>query len=259
MENLKKVRELAEKAAREAGKYALSRLGNIKKVSCKGAFTNLVTDVDKKCERIIIEIVKETYPLHSILAEESGQHISDGDWKWIIDPLDGTTNYSHGFPVFAVSIGVAFEKDIKIGVVYDPTRDELFSGVEKDGAYLNGAKIKVSNNRTLEKSLISTGFAYSIKGKLTNLEYFKKMLEKAQAIRRAGAASLDLCYVACGRLDGFWEFDLAPWDTAAGQLIVKESGGKVSKLSDENFDIYEKEVLATNGYIHDEMKNVLTT
>ncbi|MFH1552482.1 MAG: inositol monophosphatase family protein [Candidatus Omnitrophota bacterium] len=257
MEDLRRIKTLAEKAAREAGGYALEHIGKLKEISRKTGINDLVTDVDKMSEKIIIDRIHNEFPQHSILAEESGEHASDGIFRWIIDPLDGTTNYAHGFPVFCVSIGVAEGGSVKIGVVYDPSRDELFTAEEGKGAFLGGKRIKVSETGTVANSLIATGFAYDVAGKIDNIESFKTMLKNAQAVRRAGSAAIDLCYVACGRFDGFWELGLNPWDTAAGQLIVKEAGGVVTKLNGEPFEIYQKKILATNGRIHNEMRKLL--
>jgi len=253
MEELAKIKEVAVSVAQEAGNYARQRMGHLKQVSQKSGRTDLVTDVDKKCEEIIIDRIKKDFPAHSILAEESGEHSREAAHKWVIDPLDGTTNYAHSFPVFCVSIGVMLNDKVKLGVVYDPSREELFMAEDGKGAFLNGKKIKVSGTKALQDSLVVTGFAYNIQGKIANVEYFKKMLEITQAIRRLGSAALDLCYVACGRFDGFWEFGLNPWDMAAGQLVVKEAGGIVTTMRGGPFDIFKKDITATNGIIHDEM------
>jgi myo-inositol-1(or 4)-monophosphatase len=258
MEDLNKIKETAVKAAVEAGKHALKRIGDLGKVDHKESLNNLVTDVDRKCEGIIIDSITREFPSHSILAEESGEHNPGGFFKWIVDPLDGTTNYTHGFPVFCVSIGVMSGDSVRVGVVYDPMRDELFTAEEGKGAFLNNSRIRVSRSEEVQDSLIATGFAYNIEGKIANVDHFKIMLKKAQAVRRAGSAVIDLCYVACGRFDGFWELGLAPWDTAAGQLIVKEAGGTVTTLRGGQFDIFKKEILATNGRIHEEMLGLLT-
>ncbi len=257
MEELNRITETAASAAREAGKYALRRIDDLGKIEHKEGFNNLVTDVDRTCEEIIIGRINKAFPSHSILAEESGEHASGGVFKWVIDPLDGTTNYTHGFPFFCMSIGVMSGGSIIVGVVYDPTRDELFTAEQGKGAFLNGNRIKVSRSEAVQDSLIATGFAYNVEGKIANVDRFKVMLQKAQAVRRAGSAVIDLCYVACGRFDGFWESGLAPWDTAAGLLIVKEAGGTVTTLKGDRFDIFKKEILATNGRIHKEMLNLL--
>ena len=257
MEELKRIQEVAEATARQAGEYIYSRVGRLREVSHKSGINDLVTDVDKGSESIIIERIRESFPDHSILAEESGEDSSGSVFRWVIDPLDGTTNYTHSFPFFCVSIGVFRAGEIEIGVVYDPCRDELFTASKGSGAFLNGAKINVSGRQTLSDSMIATGFAYNVETKKANLVHFGTILETAQSVRRAGSAALDLCYVACGRFDGFWELGLHPWDTAAGQLIVTEAGGKVTDMSGEVFDIFKKDIIATNGNIHSEMVDLL--
>ncbi|MDP8298592.1 MAG: inositol monophosphatase family protein [Candidatus Tantalella remota] len=249
-----KIMEVATKAARESGEYILGQLDKLKEVSCKAGDThNLVTNVDKTSEKMIIESIMKEFPSHSILAEESGEKPAGDDFLWVIDPLDGTTNYTHAFPFFCVSIGVVVDGAVRAGVVYDPSRDEMFTAAEGKGAAVNGAPIRISEADKLERSLVGTGFAYDIAGKLDNVESFKMMLKHAQAVRRAGSAALDLCYVACGRFDGFWEMGLHPWDTAAGQIIVKEAGGRVSRIRGKEADIFKKDIVATNGKVHDEM------
>lgn len=251
------IKKVAVDAALKSGKFMMEHLNELRQIEHKDGINNLVTDVDRGSEKIIIDTIKQTFPDHSILAEESGRQDHPGDYTWVIDPLDGTTNYAHRFPFFCVSIGVMRKDEIVAGVVYEPTRDELFSAVQGKGAFLNGQAISVSNRKTVIESLISTGFPYSQDGKKKNLEYFKKMLGKSQAVRRPGAAALDLCYVACGRVDGFWEFGLQPWDTAAGKLIVEEAGGTVSTISMGTYDVFKKEILATNTHIHNEIHNLL--
>lgn len=257
MNELTKIKQVAVEAALEAGKYILTRRDTVKEISYKNGITDLVTDVDKKSESMIIGKIKSKYPGHSILAEESGLDNMDSEVKWIIDPLDGTTNFAHSLPIFCVSIGVMLKDQIKIAVVYDPNRDELFIAEEGHGAFLNSNKISVSGNARVEESLISTGFAYDMKKKAENIEKFTVVINHAQAVRRPGSAAIDLCYVACGRFDGFWEAHLSPWDTAAGQLLVKEAGGKISQFNNEDYTIFDKEILATNCHIHDEMIDLL--
>lgn len=194
------------------------------------------------------------------MSEENYSENSKSAFKWIIDPLDGTTNYAHNLPIYSVAIGLAVEQKIVLGVVYNPNLEELFFGMAGNGSYLNNKRISVSRTRTLNKSLLATGFPYDIrKSRVNNLEHFKNFAVRAQAIRRGGSACLDLCYLACGRFDGFWELKLAPWDTAAGSLIVEEAGGMVTDFKGNAFDIYEKEILATNRFIHSDMTKVLNT
>jgi len=257
MKDLEMIRDAAIEAAREAGSYARFRCGDLKDVSHKQGHSDLVTDVDTSCEKMIIDRIKETFPLHSILAEESGKDDGEKEFCWIIDPIDGTVNYAHGFPFYCTSIGVLHEGRVKVGVVYDPERDELFAAVESRGAFLNGSRIKVSQVDKVRDAMVATGFAYQVSGKMRTIPFFKLMLREAQAVRRAGSAALDLCYVACGRFDGFWEFGLNPWDTAAGQLILKEAGGLVSKADGADFDIFEGQIAASNGKIHREILTLL--
>ncbi len=250
------IRETAEKAALKAGRYILSRRDTVKEISMKKGITDLVTDVDKKSESMIIKMIKNDFPGHSILAEESGEDRGSGDYLWVVDPLDGTTNFAHSLPIFCVSIGLMYKKEVVVGVVYDPNMDELFSAEKGKGAFLNGKKISVSENKTINTSLISTGFAYDLTKKEDNLQKFRLILRKAQAVRRPGSAAIDLCYVACGRFDAFWEAHLSPWDTAAGQLLVKEAGGRISKFGNESYNIFDKELLASNGLVHEEIVRV---
>jgi len=252
-------RKTAIEAAREAGKYIFAHIGKLKEISHKGGINNLVTDVDKASEKMIVERITGRFPDHSILAEEGGRRAGTGNggFQWVIDPLDGTVNYAHGFPFFCVSIALAHKGDVTLGVVFDPVRDELFTAEKAKGAFLNGEKIGTSGTKELQSSLIATGFAYNVEEKVANADHFRIMLTRAQAVRRAGSAALDLCYVACGRLDGFWEFGLSPWDTAAGQLVVREAGGEVTLLNGGEFDISKKEIAATNGAIHQEMLSSL--
>ena len=257
MDSTERIKELAVEAALEAGKYALSRVGKVTEISYKSGRNDLVTDVDKKCESIIIGKIKDNFPSHSILAEESGEDVEEKEYLWVVDPLDGTTNYAHGLPIYCTSIGVMLEGNAKFGVVYDPSRDELFSAEEGKGAFLNSERIRVSDTDSVGRSLIATGFAYSVEGKIANLPHLTEMLKYAQAVRRAGSAAIDLCYTACGRFDGFWELGLKPWDTAAAHLIVREAGGKVTSLYEDDFNIFAKETVASNGRIHEELISFL--
>lgn len=257
MEDIKRIREVAAAAAREAGEYALENMGKLKEILYKDGHNNLVTNADKYCEKLIVERINREFPDHDILAEESGEHIAEGVYKWVIDPIDGTTNYAHGLPVFCVSIGVVLGGEVLCGVVYDPSRDEIFEAAKGSGATLNGEAISVSTRGEIRDALTCTGFAYVDRGESRNIYNFQKMMGRAQAVRRMGSAAIDLCYVASGRFDGFWELGLCPWDTAAGQIIVTEAGGKITTDEGGPFDIFCKGVLATNGLIHDEMLQIL--
>ncbi|MBU1084616.1 MAG: inositol monophosphatase [Candidatus Omnitrophica bacterium] len=256
MYDIGKIKKIAIASAEAAGEYALSRMGKLKELAHKSGIHDLVTDVDRSSEKIIIEAVRKEFPEHSVLAEESGREEKDSAVMWIIDPLDGTTNFAHEFPVFCVSIGVAVEGEVTVGVVYDPSRKEFFVSEKGRGATLNGISISVSRRKSVSESLLSTGFAYDPKKKQANLDNFKSVLGKAQAVRRPGSAAIDLCYVACGRFDGFWEMYLSPWDTAAGQLMVLEAGGAVTDFAGNVYDVTGDEILATNGYIHEEMRGL---
>lgn len=249
---------VAVKAARRAGYLIKSKVGAVKKVSFKGSI-NIVTDIDVKAEDLIINELGKHFPAHSIISEEKRAVITDSEYKWVVDPLDGTTNFARSFPFFCVSIALERDCDVILGVVYDPMRDELFFAEKGKGAFLNKRRIKVSNVRRLSRGFLATGFAYDLrKASNTNVLNFSKFLKKALAIRRAGSAALDLAYVACARFDGFWEMNLYPWDSAAGSLIVKEAGGRVTRFNGSKYSHYDKEVLATNSLIHKQMIEVLT-
>lgn len=245
-------------AAREAGSIQLSRLDKKHHVEFKGEI-NLVTEVDRACEKLINEKIQGTYPGHDFLAEEGSGKRRDSDYKWIVDPLDGTINYAHGYPLFCTSIALEHKGKIVLGVVYEPNHDELFYAEEGSGSHLNGKKIRVSKTAELIGSLLATGFSYNIKkARRNNVNYFKNMLLAAQAVRRDGVAAVDLCYTACGRYDGFWELNLFPWDVAAGYIIVSEAGGCVSDFSGNPFNVYEKEIAASNSLVHRLLLEVLS-
>lgn len=249
----------AIEAAKEAGKFLKYNVGRVRTIEMKqGEERNLVSEIDKGSEAKIISIIKRKYPSHAILAEESGASDSASDYKWVIDPLDGTTNFLHGLPIFCVTIGIEFKGEIVAGVVYDPNLDELFTAEKGSGAFLNGKRLNVTSTAKLIDSLLVTGFPYDIAQNPDNaIGHFVNFLVEGQGIRRLGSAALDLAYVAAGRFDGFWEVNLNPWDMAAGMLFVREAGGKVTDFSGGESTIYNKQVLATNGVIHDAMLNVL--
>ncbi len=248
---------VAREAAFRAGRLLRENLNGTREISYKGEI-NLVTEMDRLSERLAVETLLSAFPGHGVMAEEETRIENGPDFVWIIDPLDGTTNYAHGYPNFSVSIGLEQSGEITLGVVYDPMRDELFSALKGRGAYLNDRPIHVSHTDTLIHSLLATGFPYDrVVSKENNLNYFNALLMASQEIRRSGSASLDLCSVAAGRLDGYWELKLQPWDVAAGSLIVREAGGMVSDFSDVGFSVYDKEILASNGRIHGQMVEVL--
>ena len=251
--------DFAVELARAAGDILRHYMTREKQVEFKGR-ANLVTVADKEAEALIINRIRERYPNHSILAEESGAlGSSDGrEGKWIIDPLDGTTNFAHQYPFFAVSIGFEQADEVLCGAVYDPWRGEMFSGGRGLGSFLNGERLRVSDVETLRSALIMTGFPYGFREKIrTVMSQFEAFLVESQAVRRGGSAALDMCYTALGRVDGFWEMDLLPWDTAAGRVIVEEAGGRVTDFSGREFSIYNRQLLVSNGRIHEEMVAVL--
>ncbi|MBI4846611.1 MAG: inositol monophosphatase [Candidatus Omnitrophica bacterium] len=246
----------AQEAALKAGIFIKSRLGKLKQIRYKGAI-NIVTDVDEGAEDLIVRHLRKYFPGYAVLAEEK-EYEKQGEAKWVIDPLDGTTNFARGFPFFGVSIALERNNEIVMGVVYDPVHDELFKAQKGMGAFLNKKRISVSKTKNLSKAFLATGFAYDFKDKEeNNINNFSKFLMASLAVRRAGAASLDLCYVACGRFDGFWELDLKPWDKAAAGLIISEAAGKVTDFKGGQFNIYSSQTLASNGLIHRNMLNIL--
>lgn len=210
------------------------------------------------CEREIIRRIKTRFPDHGLLAEESGKAEGESSYKWIIDPLDGTVNYAHGYPCYCVSVAMEHEGEVVIGVVYNPCLDELFVAERGKGATLNSKPIATSSISNLKQSLLVTGFAYDVRhSKRDNLDHFSNFIKRCQAVRRPGSAALDLVYTAMGRFEGFWELKLNAWDVAAGQLILKEAGGMVTRLDGSAFAIYDEEILASNGLIHAAMVEVL--
>lgn len=259
MISTEKLLEVAKEAAYEAGEIQLSFFGKKKEIFHKSNEFDLVTNADKQSEEKIMSIIHGHFPDHDILGEESGSHGEHkSEYLWVVDPLDGTTNFAHNFPHFAVSIGLVKNGKILMGVVYDPCRNELFWAAEGTGAYINSEPVQVSKISDLRKSLLATGFPYFKERTLEeNLVYFKEFLFNAQAVRRPGSAALDLCYVAAGRLDGFWELNLAPWDVTAGTCIVREAGGKVTNFNSEDFTPEIKNIVASNNIIHEQIKGIL--
>jgi myo-inositol-1(or 4)-monophosphatase len=250
----------AVQIARDAGLILTERMGRKSlQITNKGVI-DLVTEADLAAERFIIERIQTHYPRHGILAEESGATVSverASEFKWIIDPLDGTTNYAHGYPCFCVSVALERAGQIVIGVIYDPLRDEMFAAERGEGATLNGRRIRVSEVEDLNRAMVCTGFPYDVRDRGDFARHFANFIMHAQAIRRDGSAALDLAYVACGRFDGFFEEGLRPWDVAAGVLLVEEAGGRVSHFNGLPFDIYTPPILATNGLVHEQMMRVL--
>ena len=243
---------------KESGKIIRSGFGTSFKIRKKGPI-NLVTEIDMRAENKIVTMIKRNFPSHRILTEESKPYGGDSPFRWIVDPLDGTTNFAHGIPLCCVSIGLEYEGEIILGGVYNSLLGELFFAEKGKGSFLNGKRIQVSVTKKLNDSLIVTGFPYDRQEKAEYyLKYFKKALEHTQGIRRLGAAALDLAYVACGRFDAFWEFSLKPWDIAAGALIVREAGGTVSDFKGNPLKIDQPfELLASNKIIHPKLREIM--
>jgi myo-inositol-1(or 4)-monophosphatase len=238
--------------AREAGTLLMEYFHQRVKVEYKGD-VDLVTVADRKSEALILERIRSRWPSHDILGEEGGLHDMNSDYRWYVDPLDGTTNFAHGFPVFCVSLALEHKGRRIAGVIYDPTREELFSAEQGSGAFLNQQPIRVSATANLAECLVATGFPSHKRHKNPNIYFYHQITLRTHGVRRAGSAALDLCSVACGRFDAFWEFNLNPWDTAAGVLIVEEAGGKVTDFRGGPFQLDSRETLATNGLVHGSM------
>ena|SRR5581483_6727885 len=240
--------------AREAGALLMPYFHKGLKIEYKGD-ADLVTAADRASEVLIRERIRAQFPSHDVLGEEQGLNDQGSDYRWYVDPLDGTTNFAHGYPVFCVSLGLEHRSNgvaaLIAAVVYDPTRDEIFTAEKGKGALLNGEPIHVSKAAQLKESLVATGFPSHKRHKNPNIHFYHQITLRTHGVRRAGSAALDLCYVASGRYDGFWEFNLNPWDTAAGVLIVEEAGGKVTRFDGSPFELNSRETLASNGLIHD--------
>ena len=251
----------ATQIAREAGALLMEHFQRHVAIEYKGD-ADLVTVADRKTEILIRQRLREHWPSHDILGEEGGLQDTGSDYRWYVDPLDGTTNFAHGFPVFCVSMALEYKGQRIAGVIYDPTRDELFAAEQGSGAYLNNQRIRVSQTANLGECLLATGFPSHKRHKNPNIFFYHQITLRTHGVRRAGSAALDLCCVACGRFDGFWEFNLNPWDTAAGVLIVEEAGGKVSDFRGGPFQLNSRETVATNGLVHqallDEFEKVLS-
>jgi myo-inositol-1(or 4)-monophosphatase len=257
MDALEEFSKVGEAVVREAGRYLRENLGRRVEVSLKGD-VDLVTPFDLGAQEILVGRLSAAFPAHGFLAEEGLARPGSSDWRWIIDPLDGTTNYAHAFPVFSVSAALERAGRVVLGFVYDPMREEMFTASAGRGAFLNGAAIRVSGVSELGSSLLATGFPYDLRtSPVNNMGHWGRFIVRAQAIRRCGSAALDLCYVARGRFDGFWELKLKPWDVAAGALIVAEAGGRVSDLRGAEFVLEAPGIVATNGLIHRGMLDVL--
>ena len=249
--------KFAEDVAGGAGEILRRSYGGKQSIHYKGE-TNLVTEVDRQSEAYIMGRIRSAYPDHGILSEESSEVHSATPYRWIVDPLDGTTNYAHGYPCFCVSIALEMGGKLLVGAVFDPLLGEMFTAAAGEGARRNGESISVSSTEMLRRSLLSTGFAYDVNtAEDTNLANFREFVFTGQAIRRDGSAALDLCYLACGRFDGFWELSLKPWDTAAGLLILVEAGGVATRLDGSPYHVHHPDILASNGKIHEQMIEVI--
>jgi len=243
--------------SKQAGLVIREGFGKTLQIDYKTNESNLVTQIDKASEKLITEFITKKYPGHSILAEEGGGTKRDSEYLWVVDPLDGTTNFAHGLPIFSVSIGVQKNDTTIAGVVYDVMRNIVYSAEKGSGAFSGSQKLNVTDRTKLEHSLLVTGFPYNVAENPENaFERFEQLTKKARGIRRLGSAAIDFCYVAAGVFDGFWEVHLHPWDLCAGKLIVEEAGGLVTDFEGNQMDIYSKKILATNGKIHDQILNV---
>jgi myo-inositol-1(or 4)-monophosphatase len=257
--DLSRAKRAAVKAAYKGSEVLVKKFGHIQQVRKKGAI-DLVTEADTESEAVIIKTLREVYPDHSFLAEESGHSADAGSnrCQWIVDPLDGTTNFAHQLPLFCISIALAVEEKLRVGVVLNPIAGELFSAVKGQGAELNGYPIRASRITKLSESLLVTGFPYDVASRMDEIiRRFDGCIRAAQGVRRLGSAALDLCYVACGRFEAFWEQNLKPWDTAAGVLIATEAGATVTDFNHQPFDINGNEILASNTHLHRQMVAVL--
>ncbi len=241
--------------AREAGALLMTYFARRVKVEYKGD-VDLVTEADRASEALIVDRLQARWPRHDLVAEEGSRATQGSDYRWYVDPLDGTTNFAHGYPVFCVSLAVEHRGEVVAGVLYDPTRDELYSAEKGSGAYRNARRIQVSKTAELAESLVATGFPSHKRHKNPNIHFYHRITLMTHGVRRAGSAALDLASVACGRFDGFWEFNLKPWDTGAGVLLVQEAGGKVTRFGGEAFTIDSKETVASNGLIHADLLKV---
>jgi myo-inositol-1(or 4)-monophosphatase len=240
-----------QELAREAGAVLLSCFGRVA-IEYKGE-VDLVTEADRASEKLLVERIRKHWPGHDLIGEEGSRKETGSDFRWYVDPLDGTTNFAHGYPVFCVSLALEYKGSRIAGVVYDPCRDEMFAAEKGGGSQLNGRPIHVSKTARLAESLVATGFPSHKRHKNPNIHFYHQITLRSHGVRRAGSAALDLCCVACGRFDAFWEFKLNPWDTAAGVLVVAEAGGRITNFSDQPFSIDSAEVLATNSLVHGEM------
>lgn len=251
--------EVAISAVQQAGNILLESWGKLQSLEIKNKDRfDYVTKVDRDSEHLIIDILRENFPYHTIIAEESGKYQQDNLYQWYVDPLDGTTNYIHGFPFCAISIALSYKEEIILGVIYNPISKELFSAEKNRGAFLNNRRIKVSKETELSRCLIATGFPFKNKHLLRPYwQALSSIFLKVSGVRRAGSAALDLAYVASGRCDGFWEIKLSPWDIAAGDILIREAGGKLTDMEGKQNHIATGDIIATNGFIHDHILSII--
>jgi myo-inositol-1(or 4)-monophosphatase len=247
--------DIAIEIAREAGSLLLQHFRQPLEITYKRR-SDLVTQADRRSEALIVERLQNHFPEHAIVGEEGGGQKTGSDYCWYVDPLDGTTNFAHGVPVFGVTLGLAYRGEVVAGVVYDPTRNELFTVERGAGAFLNGERLHVSKNGVLAECLLATGFPPFATNHELNIEFYFRLTQLSHGIRRAGSAALDLCFIASGRYDGFWELKLNPWDKAAGSLLVTEAGGLVTGIAGKPFNLLGDDVFASNGLVHDQMVRV---
>jgi myo-inositol-1(or 4)-monophosphatase len=252
------MKETLYEAAKAAGAVIQSYFQGVFTIESKDRINDLVTEVDKHSETAIINIIKRDFPEHSIISEEVGELMQDSEYQWIIDPIDGTVNFAHGIPICCVSIGLRHNGKMQMGVVYNPMMNEFFFAERGKGAFLNNQPIHVSKKSDFKTACLVTGFPYKWpETKEHPIKVFERMILQGLPVRRLGSAAIDLCWVACGRFDGFWEYNLNSWDVAAGYLIVREAGGRISNFDGTETTVFEKETLATNGLIHEEMLKII--
>ena len=245
--------------AKEAGEIIREGFGKNLSIEFKTDEANIVTNIDKAAEKVIVDYIRKEYPTHSIIAEESGENRKSSEYTWVIDPLDGTTNFAHALPIFAVSIGLLKGDEIILGIIYDVMRDVVYSAENGSGTFANKSKINVNDNSNLSRSVLVTGFAYDRGDQYKNaIKLFGSFLTNTRGVRRLGSAAIDFCYVASGVFEGFWEANLSPWDVCAGILIVKEAGGRVTDFNNRGINIFSNQFLATNGKVHDKMVDIMT-
>lgn len=255
---MEQFKQVLLEATKEAGKIIQQYFQGSFNIENKEGINNLVTEVDKHSEKAIIDIIRKNYPGHSIISEEVGEMLQESDYQWIIDPIDGTVNFAHGIPICCVSIGLKHKDELLLGAVYNPMMNELFFAEKGKGAYLNDKPISVSSKTNFAKACLVTGFPYKWPNSSEHpIRVFERFILEGLPVRRLGSAAIDLCWVACGRFDGFWEYNLSSWDVAAGYLIVQEAGGRITNFDGAPYSVFDKETLATNGHIHEDMLRLI--